>query len=343
MEYDKSYLEQLIQDEVEENLKLDYKAAAAILKTDGKKKEISKDVSAMANSAGGQIIYGIKEFDDKDKRHKPECIDAIKRCEFSKEWLEQVINGTIRPKIDGLKIFPISVDDDRVVYVVDVPQSNTVHQANDKRYYKRYNFESVAMEDYEIKDIMNRVVHPQIHLSLELVKHIFASQPYHTNPLGSHKITFNEEFTIQVSAENKGNVYAKYVNIFIRMPITLLKESDQNNYLSVFEEGRTICTINGDNRERDVVGYENNGVYPMPKFGSSWFNPLLPKTSKWMKDIPMSDNLERDEQSFTWTVYADNAAPISGEVKICEIPFRVQNNLKEEEQAIYEARKRNAE
>jgi predicted HTH transcriptional regulator len=64
--WDQAELERHIKDGVEENLNLDYKAADALGTSDGKKKEITKDVSAFANSAGGIIIYGIKEYDDDD-------------------------------------------------------------------------------------------------------------------------------------------------------------------------------------------------------------------------------------------------------------------------------------
>ena len=51
----------LITNGVKESLELDYKQCASLQKTDGKKKEISKDVSAFANSAGGTIVYGMIE------------------------------------------------------------------------------------------------------------------------------------------------------------------------------------------------------------------------------------------------------------------------------------------
>src|SRR5262249_14876653 len=95
--WDQSELQRLIDDGAEENLTLDYKAADALGTTDGKKKEITKDVSAMANSAGGVIIYGIKEHDEEDKKHLPEMLTPIDRTQFSKEWLEQVINS-IQPR-----------------------------------------------------------------------------------------------------------------------------------------------------------------------------------------------------------------------------------------------------
>lgn len=161
-------LTQMISNQIEESLHLDYKGAGSLVATDHKKKEIAKDISAFANSDGGIVIYGIREFNDQLRRHLPERIDPIDRTVISKEWLEHVINSNIQPKIDNLKIHPISLSSgvNHVVYAVVIPKSNTAHQASDKRYYKRYNFESVAMDDYEIKDIINRLSSPQLSLIL---------------------------------------------------------------------------------------------------------------------------------------------------------------------------------
>lgn len=161
-------LNQLIVDKVEENLNLDYKGAEALSKSDLKKKEITKDISAMANSDSGIIIYGIKEFDSKDKKHLPEKIDPVNRQEYSKEWIEHIINN-IKPKIVGVKIIPIPINKNNThcVYVVDIPKSTTAHQATDFRYYRRFNFESVPMIDYEIKDIMNRAKIPNVNVKFK--------------------------------------------------------------------------------------------------------------------------------------------------------------------------------
>src|SRR4051812_21611922 len=78
-EWTEAAIQLYITDEIEESLTLDYKAADALDKTDGKKKEITKDVSAMANSAGGIIIYGLKEYTDPAKKHFVENIDPIDR------------------------------------------------------------------------------------------------------------------------------------------------------------------------------------------------------------------------------------------------------------------------
>lgn len=154
-------IQRYIDNSVEESLILDYKAAGALEKSPKKKTEITKDVSAMANSAGGIIIYGVREYQQKEKKHLPEKLDPIDRTQLSKEWLEQVVNN-IRPRVNGFVIHPVDIDTgpNDVVFVVDIPQSTTAHQATDHRYYKRYNFQSVPMEDHEVRDVMNRATVP---------------------------------------------------------------------------------------------------------------------------------------------------------------------------------------
>lgn len=206
-----SKIEQYISDGIQENTHLDYKGADSLGKTDGKKKEISKDISAFANSDGGTIIYGVKEYDEKEKSHLPEKIDPINRVDFTKEWLEQVINSTVTPRIADIIITPINYGElkkNKVIYVVDIPKSNTAHQANDKRYYKRYNFESLMMDDWELKDIINRLNKTDIIITFEpRIDRLFLKK------FLKDKSIFNLE--IDIWAKNQGNIVAKYVDCFI--------------------------------------------------------------------------------------------------------------------------------
>jgi hypothetical protein len=127
-------LQRLIDDEIQESLTL------------------CKDVSAFANSAGGQIVYGITE-----EGHLPSGIDGgVDPQEISREWIEQIINSNVQPRIRGLTIKAIPLDGDLTAYALTIPPSTTAHQAPDKRYYRRFNFQSVAMDDYEVRDVMNR-------------------------------------------------------------------------------------------------------------------------------------------------------------------------------------------
>ncbi len=156
-DWDESDLRALIRDEVQEGLTLEFKRSPALGKDNNKKNELSKDVSAFANSQGGMIIYGMIE-----DGHVATAIDAgTDRTVITKEWLESIINANISPAVDGILIKQIGLRDgapDAVAYVIKIPAatSRAPHQAFDHKYYKRHNFESTPMEDYEIRDLMRR-------------------------------------------------------------------------------------------------------------------------------------------------------------------------------------------
>lgn len=164
-QWDEKTLNRLIADAVTEGLMLDYKAVEALLpKTDRIKKEISKDVSSFANSAGGTIVYGIIE-----KGHLPVSIDGIDPQTVTREWLDQVISSRIQQRIDGVLINQVQLSDGNVVYVVIIPQSERApHMASDNRYYKRFNFRSVPMEEYEVRDVSNRANGPLIRIKMSV-------------------------------------------------------------------------------------------------------------------------------------------------------------------------------
>jgi hypothetical protein len=157
----KDDLQRLIDDEVQESLTLDYKVSPALAKDSKSRDEICKDVSAFANAAGGQIIYGIEE-----EKRKPTRIDQ--GSDLTREWIEQVIDSNVQPRIESFVVKPISLDAGRHAYVLTIGQAVTraPHQARDKKYYKRQNFQSVPMEDYEIRDILRRATTPELHVEL---------------------------------------------------------------------------------------------------------------------------------------------------------------------------------
>jgi len=55
--WEEADLLQLVEEKADESLELDFKESAALQKTDAKKRDLSKDVSSFANSAGGTLIY----------------------------------------------------------------------------------------------------------------------------------------------------------------------------------------------------------------------------------------------------------------------------------------------
>jgi len=204
--WDEKRIREVVSNAVKENLTLEYKAAASLKREPKAIFDLTKDVSAMANSAGGVIIYGIGEV----KATKQLQLDPVDWTAFTKEWIEQIASQ-ISPRISGLKIHPvqIGVSPDHGVYVLEVPQGTTAHQATDRRYYRRHNFEAVPMYDHEIRDVMSRTKHPRISLSARLVLY---PRPASNGANGALVITIT----------NESDVFARYVSLVIDAPLRIL-------------------------------------------------------------------------------------------------------------------------
>lgn len=103
-----------------------------------------------------EVTNGVIE----DKRTRlPKAIDVgYDPADISAEWLEQVINSNIDRRISGIVINPVrltTTNPDRVIYVVHTPESTLApHMATDDRFYRRFNFESVRMKQYEVRNLM---------------------------------------------------------------------------------------------------------------------------------------------------------------------------------------------
>lgn len=329
--WDENRVKQYIIQSVEESLNLDYKAAASLAKSDEKKREITKDVSAMANSDGGIIIYGIAE--NPINKYLPDHIDPIDRNQIAKEWLGQMINN-IRPKIDNVVIHPVPLSSapNHVAYVVEIPQSNTAHQALDKKYYKRYNFESVAMEDYEIRDVMGRGQNPRIELNFEILITQTTAQTGNTINFRGIPISMSESsethdvYKLSIEASNNGKVYAQYVNVFIYIPDVLLPPEDENNEDFRYgvvrpKEVRSdvLCWRHyDDNTTRDITGY--NGV--SRTYGPTRHVPILPGLSCQLEDVELRRDFEKvslDGLFIEWEIFADNAPALENRIALSDI------------------------
>lgn len=121
--YTESDILDLINTQAEESVHLDFKASGALEKTDEKRTELAKDVSAFANSDGGIIIYGISE-----NNHVASSLSFVDGNIYTKEWIERIINNGIQKRIHGIEIFPIRFDGDinKTVYVIRIPVVQTL-------------------------------------------------------------------------------------------------------------------------------------------------------------------------------------------------------------------------
>lgn len=159
-------LRALIDRGIEESLFLEYKRGAALSREGAAVDQLSKDVSAFANSAGGVLIYGIAEHGSSTgKGHLPERIDPIQDPKITREWVEHTLLANIRPRLSA-EIFAIRTSNPAgTVFVIHVPAGETAYQASDYKYYRRYNFSNQPMADHEIRDVMGRNQYPVVDLT----------------------------------------------------------------------------------------------------------------------------------------------------------------------------------
>src|SRR5205085_8848124 len=108
----------LISNKAQESFTLEFKACGALIDK-GWRQEFAKDVSAFANSAGGVLIYGIKE--NRHTHEAEEIDDGFDPTAPSKEQLEQIVNSNIHRRIDGIRYNAVPLSrtrSGRVAYVI---------------------------------------------------------------------------------------------------------------------------------------------------------------------------------------------------------------------------------
>lgn len=252
-------LQGLIKNEAHESLHLDFKASDSLGKSDGKKTEISKDVSSFANSDGGTIVYGMIEAD-----HKASQVDAG-TGDVDKEWLENVITSNISPRIDGIVIHPVEITSGLYAYIVHIPKSSRApHQAGDKRFYKRFNFKSVPMEQYEIMDVMNRETAPDLSLDFAWQKmndgHIY-------NLAGGVRKVLLNPFELSVKVINKAETPAEYfaVRLYIDKSIDV-ELPELVNHLYSYDTWDERVTLGNHNIDVTVLQFR----WSVHSHGSVW-------------------------------------------------------------------------
>ena len=147
-------IERFISRSIEESINLDYKDIRAYDDSD----DLAKHISSFANSEGGLIILGVSQ--NKIEDEKGNVIKIYPKeitwgeVSLDKESLENRLITRIKPPITELVIKPVRNDENKVVFLIDIPKSNFApHMAADHRYHKRINFRIHAIEHYEVANL----------------------------------------------------------------------------------------------------------------------------------------------------------------------------------------------
>jgi hypothetical protein len=285
---------------------------------------LSRALSALANSGGGALIYGLKNptagatgwlVDDGG-------VDTSYKND-TREWLGNVIPPLVDYELRGFNVYPITptspnsqIQVGRALYLIDIPDSpDAPHQANDNKYYIRAGGKSVPIGHRLVMDIMGRRQHPQISLDFRIVKRPHASTV--SGPEPGSVTTTSHIYFIVVTARNTGRVLAQYVNAFVQAPAGLHRRiygrhPQGEGGPEPYYEYRIRNTIHGSVTEPS-----------QRKTVESLFNPILPGlTYNWEWTLDTELNVSScEQQKARWTVYADNAPPNQGEVLVSDIPI----------------------
>jgi Predicted transcriptional regulator containing an HTH domain and an uncharacterized domain shared with the mammalian protein Schlafen len=143
-----SDIQKLKDAKIEESAILDYKEK--MISED----KLVKHVVAFSNTNGGDLIFGIKES---GRGGYPVDIQGIED-NVNKERLEQIIISNIRPRI-GVQFRRIDIPhSDRIILIIRVPegQNRPYCDIRSHRYYKRYNYEAVPMDEFEIESLYQK-------------------------------------------------------------------------------------------------------------------------------------------------------------------------------------------
>lgn len=147
-------LQRLIDNRVPEGRRLEYKQELPG-GSDPERREFLKDISAMANGAGGDMYFGISE----DENHNPEKLIGVELSNWDElqRNLSQRLQDGIRPRIMGVQIDRVALADGRFVVVMRIPRSlqapHMVTFQNTGRFYLRHINHSEQMDVDELRQV----------------------------------------------------------------------------------------------------------------------------------------------------------------------------------------------
>jgi hypothetical protein len=146
------HLEELARNGVRESRGLEFKQALAV-SNDEQKREFLADVTALANSGGGDLIYGVEEDDGAAVSVRPlESFDPDAGC----LRLEETIRNGVQPRILGIKIHPVELEQaGDFALVIRVPNSlhrpHMVSFRGTSRFFSRNSSGKYQMDVHELR------------------------------------------------------------------------------------------------------------------------------------------------------------------------------------------------
>jgi hypothetical protein len=123
-------------------------------------KEFLKDVSAMANTIGGDIVYGVSEGKNANGDTVAQALDGIANEDADKVKLrlDQMIRANIKPTLIGYDIHPITLGGGLTIFVLRVHRSwNAPHVVEYKRHWRFYYRDSAGSHPMDVTELRHAI------------------------------------------------------------------------------------------------------------------------------------------------------------------------------------------
>jgi hypothetical protein len=283
----------LIDSATRESEVLEYKTAARTF-SDSEKGEIAKDVSAMANSLGGTIIYGIST--DAVDKTRPKDVEPIEPKNI--ETFDRVINAQVRPAIEGIRKKLIPNDVPRVMIVEVPPSENPPHQSlYDKRYYRRSGCECVPMEHDLIALQFGRRHSPILSVIFQLLE-----TPSASSVLG----WIANKAHIRVLIANEGRRLGRHVHLILVYP--------SRDVARVVDRAGSLQSI-------DSL-YPGRQAHEFERVEAVFHSGMRKSVAEIGLSVHESFWNEPDTPVINWVLYADGMARREGSITLRNLGWR---------------------
>jgi hypothetical protein len=263
--------------------------------------DLSKQVSAFANGAGGRIFVGV---DDQGVLDGGVPVDVKKGG--TRSWLEDVIPGLVEPPLTVFNVHEVLAAGPHsrirrgcAAYVIEVPSSPSApHQALDHRYYLRIAGKSRPMGHVHVQDVLRRTTAPQAHL--RRIAPFGPGERITTDPRGPKVL-----IGFRAYVENRGRTLANHVGVELVLPRPVVNREVRERVLRAGDVSLT--------QRPGVVNffrYHPNPVFPGQDLVFMGFWVAVHRGNR---DAVLS-GLAR----VAWRVYADDAPPREGAQPLVE-------------------------
>lgn len=299
-------LRQLIADRIAESSELEFKRSDALpsdpAQRQGAAKEISKDVSAIANTNGGVLIYGIKA---NAKTNEAEELDAgVDLKVVQPDWLQQIISSHISPQVNvQIRSIPlVSAGAGRHALLLEIQRSLRGAQASDKRYYRRRNCLNDMLDDWEVRELLNRSSHPLVSARVGFKRW--------------QKDQAEHRYYLTFEVVNDGFKAAQHVMVQLEMPVDI-HLSDNITSINRPPQPNGFLVENATDPKTNFRRWQFRAQHPVfPQQAISLLNDTVHNQLGYKITSELHRRLREPEMVIRWVVYADDMVPKHGEIRV---------------------------